>query len=125
MIRGKLGGLIGQLADQTAFCWVICRMPCKLFYSGFNRNTLVKELSGSDVRRRWQRNGTICTQYNEKIMGGRSYSEQWILGFLGANSLYTGNIHDHTHSEYACTVHQQLFWERVVVVQYKVGHSQP
>ena len=52
-------------------------------------------------------------------MGGRSYSEQWILG---ADSLYTGKIHDHAHRVYACTVHQQLSWEQVS--RGTVGHSQ-
>ena len=40
-------------------------------------------------------NCSVCMKYKKKTMGRRNYSKRWIIG---ADSLCTGNICDHTHS---------------------------
>ena len=44
-------------------------------------------------------NCSVCTKYNERIMGRRNYSNSWIVG---AESIRTSNIRDHTKSDQHC-----------------------
>ena len=44
-------------------------------------------------------NCSVCTKYNERIMGRRNYSNSWIVG---AESIRTSNIRDHAKSDQHC-----------------------